>query len=114
MSIGLRDTRIRLYAYSDAGSDGLAVPTYTYQRTVWGRKEPPTGREAPVGERLEQTVEAVVVLSDRVAVPPRALVKVGGQCYKAMAVLPRRLGAEQELRCVTADAAAFTIVGDPA
>jgi hypothetical protein len=114
MSISMRDTRVRLYSYSDAGSGGDILPTYTFVEERWGRVEAPSGRASAVAGQQENTIDAVIALPRGAQASRNGLAKVGTQYYKITALLDRRLANETQLLTVFADDATFTIVDSAA
>jgi len=110
VSISLRDTRVRLYAYSDAGSAGDILPTYTFVEERWGRVEAPTGRASAVAGQQENTIDAVIALPRNAQASRNGLAKAGTQFYKITALLDRRLANETQLLAVFADDATFTVI----
>ena len=110
MSISLRDTRVRLYAYSDAGASGDILPTYTFVEERWGRVEAPTGRASAVAGQQENTIDAVIALPRNAQASRNGLAKAGTQFYKITALLDRRMANETQLLAVFADDATFKVV----
>lgn len=110
----MRDTRVRLYAYSDAGGAGDILPTYTFVEERWGRVEAPSGRAAAVAGQQENTIDAVIALPRGAQASRNGLAKAGTQYYKVTALLDRRLANETQLLAVFADDATFTIVDSTA
>lgn len=113
MSVSLRDQRVRCYAYSDAGTDGDAVPTYTFTEERWGRVAAPTGRETTAGAQAEHVADAVIALPRDAQLTPNGACRVDGQFYKVTAILDRRRPNELQVLAVIADDAAYTIVEGP-
>lgn len=115
MSTGLRDTRIRIYSYSDVGSGGFVSETYTYVAERWGRVEAPGGRESTISAQAGHTVDAVIALGPDALVTRDGAVKDmrTGQFYKVTAVMPRRMVNEIEVFGTYIDDASFTVAGEP-
>lgn len=118
MSASFRTTRASLYAYSDAGSNGLAVPTYTRVTSAapdgawWASLAMPTGRDVAIAAQAERVVDAVIGFAAEAPVTATGLVKIDGQLYRITALLPRVNGtAEWQCHAVRADQAQYTLVG---
>ena len=103
VSVGLRDQRVRIYTYSDAGSDGFAASRYTFSVERWGRFELPSGREQTLAGKADKQLDGVVAFADEVAVTIHDLLVVSEVQYKVVAVLPRRMMREIICHCVLAD-----------
>lgn len=103
MSAGLRNQRIRIYAYSDNGADGVPSALYTFTAERWGRLIDRAGRESRVGGQAEQVTDAVIVLSDEAVLDGNALLKVGSDCYSVRALSARPLAREIHAICQRAD-----------
>lgn len=110
----MRDTRVRLYSYSDAGTNGDILPTYTFVEERWGRVEAPSGRASAVAGQQENTIDAVIALPRGAQASRNGLAKAGTQYYKITALLDRRLANEVQLLTVFADDATFTVVDSAA
>jgi hypothetical protein len=112
MSIATRDQRVRLYTYSDAGSNGIVSSTYTFSVERWARKESPTGREVLLAEASQYKTDAVFTFGDEVAVPSRGLLKHGDTYYEVRGILPRRATREIHVLSETIDVAqsGYTVV----
>jgi hypothetical protein len=115
MTTGLRDTRIRIYSYSDVGSGGYVSSSYAYVAERWGRVEAPGGREATIAGQAGHVVDAVIALGGDATVTPDGLLKDmrTGKYYRVTAVLPRRLVNEVEVYGTNIDDASFTLTGEP-
>jgi hypothetical protein len=105
VSVGLRDRRVRLYAYRDANAavpGGYMETQYTFTEERWARLEPPTGREKTLGERAGKEIDGVLALAAEANVDPRGAVKDvrTGDVYRILATLPRRLAHEIQLLLV--------------
>jgi hypothetical protein len=68
-AIGLRDQRLRLYARSNSGTDGVVRPVFTFTAEYWGRLDDSAAAVRLAQERLQLKVDAVAEFSDEVAPP---------------------------------------------
>lgn len=118
MSAAQRTKRAALYAYSDSGSNGLAVPTYTKTPSSatdgcwWASRAVPSGRDVAIAAQAERVVDAVLGFAAEAPVTATGLVQIDGQLYRITALLPRVNGtAEWQCHAVRADQAQYTLVG---
>lgn len=105
MSIGLRNQRAHLYAYSNVGGRWQET---RYTRVPnpgaadgawWTRKEPVSARESQIAEQQEHRVDVVFAFADEVPVGAAGLttdgvIKHGGTFYKINGLKPARLARE--------------------
>lgn len=105
MTISQRDTPIELLAYTGGATAGWKTDTWAVAGTVWGRLEQPSGLERfAEGNLQEEQIDAVVAIDDSTVLPdPNGLVRVGGEVFKILAVLPRRRLRERHLPLRKAD-----------
>lgn len=120
MSIGLRDQRVRVYGYSDSGDEGRAGETYPYLDEFWGRVTSPSGREATIAAQAEETLDALVFLSDEIIdelpdgkFPVDGLLSIGPTFYKVLSIFPARMTREIGVRVSFAESASYAITGAP-
>jgi hypothetical protein len=78
VSIGLRNTIVDLYAYSDSGTNGKPVDTWTKVGSYWGRQMDWRGRNAGVQQAPDEVVTSVIALGDDAPVTHRNVLQVGG------------------------------------
>ncbi len=68
-AIGLRDQRVRTYAKSDQGTDGVVRPVFTFANEYWGRIDESAAAVRFAQEKLQLKVDALAEFSDDVAIP---------------------------------------------
>lgn len=90
MSASGRDRRVKVYAYGDAGSNGIVKPAYTLLHERWASRGTPSGREAMVAGDASHRVDAVFGFDDHVTVPVDGLLLDGTEQFLVRAVLERR------------------------
>lgn len=114
MSESLRDERVKLYTFSDAGTGGRVAPTYAYALSCWGRQAIPGSREATIASQASQSVDAIFVLPERVTVDDDGAIRgQNGTLYKITGVQPVRNTSslsEQIVTAVYADEMSLTVV----
>ena len=108
MSAGLRNQRVKIYAYTDNGADGVPSALYTFTAERWGRLISAAGRELRVGGKAEQLADAIIVLSDEAVFDGNALLQVGGVNYLVRATSALPFTREVEAICQLADDDVFT------
>lgn len=108
---GLLNQRATLFQYTVAtGTNNVPVERYTEYGKRWCRLEPPSGREVTIGEREGHQISAVLMFRQDVPVGARWLVRVGGEVYRVLAVLPRRMQGLVHILAAWADTEAQTLV----
>lgn len=70
VSEAFRDQRVKVYGYSDVGTDGRANPVYSGTETYWASMGAPNGREATIAGQANQRVDAVFMFSGEAVIPP--------------------------------------------
>lgn len=110
MSASLRNQRLRLYAYSNAGTNGVPDERYTFTAERWGRLTPLGAKQFTVGEQAEHTVNATAEFADEVAVPDNGLLTYNGATYFIRGVLPRPITRSIDVLCEFCDDATPTLV----
>jgi hypothetical protein len=95
VSVGLRNQRVRIYTYSDAGSDGFMTSTYTFSIERWGRFEVPSATESTLGGKADQKLNGQVALHKEAIVGIHDLLIVDDVQYKVVGIKPRA----QEIVC---------------
>jgi hypothetical protein len=116
MSIGMRNERVRIFTYSNTGSDGFMASTYTYVAERWARKELPSGREITVAAQAEHKVDAVFEFAAEVTVTRNGLLKHDGDLYFVRSALKRKgLGGQPVIQVMAeyADKSNVTVTGEP-
>lgn len=91
--------RVRLYSFSDTGTNGVPNETYTFSAERWGRRTFVRGRQVSVGMQSEGQADAVVELGDEVEVPVNGLLKVEGEAFFIREILARPLTRSQVAVC---------------
>lgn len=108
---GLLDQRATLFAYTvDTDPIGVPVERFTEWGSRWCRLEPPTGRELTLGQRETHRVEGVLVFRADIPIDAKWLARVGGNVYRILAVLPRRMQGLQHVLVAFADDDGATLV----
>ena len=105
MPLSARTRRLRLYSYTDTGSDGRREQTFVKQANSsaddgdwWGSLVAPGGREVNIAAQKGYSVDAVIGLGPAAPVTSVGLVKdvATGAIYKVTAVLPRDIGRDEQ------------------
>jgi len=117
VSVSLRNRRAALYAYSDAGANGLVSPAYTKTPSAasdgnwWASRGVPTGREALVAQQAALVADSVWGFDAGAPVTAPGLIVdvLTGTAFKITAILPRDLSrSEVQVLAVTSTDAKYT------
>lgn len=74
-AVGLRDQRLRIYAASDVGMDGITRTVYTYTRTWWARLDESSATVRAMAVQLAMQLDAVAQFADEAVVPVASVLK---------------------------------------
>ena len=96
-----RTERVRLYTYSDAGTDGVVTPTHTFVEEVWASFQPQSGQEGTTGEAAQHRRSAVFGFHERVTVDDDMVLTINGEPYKVTSVTDPRTFVDGMVREVT-------------
>lgn len=96
MSISRRTQYLGIYAYSDTGTEGVPVDTWTFQEAAWGRVDDTKGQQVQHGGVTESRVDAVIQFDEYADIPANCIVVDGSSidaatAYHVRAVTPRQL-----------------------
>ena len=108
-----RTDRVRLYAYSDAGSDGVVNPTHTFVEEVWASFQPRSGPEGTTGEAAQHQRAAVFGFHERISVNDDMVLTINGEPYKVTSIADPRTFVDGMLREVigqSVDKAQYNLV----
>lgn len=120
MPLSMRNRRVALYDYSDAGSGGLVAHTYTKHVSAaadgnwWASRSVPTGRESLKAMQSEHTADALFGFGPEAPIAADGALKdiLTGETFRIEAILPRdNTQAEQQVLAVFNTDAVFTEVG---
>lgn len=112
MSASLCDQRVRIFTYSDTGTNGEPDSTYTFAAERWGRLEAAAAREGTTGAQAQHQAEVVVLFADEVTVTRDGALKVAGRFYKIDSIEPRRTTRELQVTATWVDDETLHVV-DP-
>ncbi len=102
--ISERTDRVRIYEYSDAGTDGVVNPTHTFVEEVWASFRAQSGREGTTREVAQHESGAVFGFHERVSVNDKMVLTINGELYKVTAVSDPRTFVDAMLREVIGQA----------
>ena len=108
-----RTDRVRLYSYSDEGSDGVVGSQYTFVAEVWAQFTPDRAVERSSGEAATHERQATFGFHERVSVGHDMLITINGEAYRVNGISDPRTYVDGMLRLVTAvwvDRAELTLV----
>jgi hypothetical protein len=111
--ISARDTRVRIYSYSDAGTNGVVASTYTFVREVWGRFAPMSANERSVAEAASHERRATFGFQDGIPLDEHMLLVAHGDAYKVHGIPHPGTyapGMEREVEAIWVDKASITLV----
>ncbi len=111
--ISERSDRVRLYSYSDGGSDGVVNPQHTFVEEVWASFQPRPGSEGTTGEAAQHQRTAVFGFHERVSVDDDMVMTINGEPYKVTSIADPRTFVDGMLREVmgqSVDKAQYNLV----
>jgi SPP1 family predicted phage head-tail adaptor len=111
--IDKRTDRVRLYSYSDGGSDGVVTPTHTFVEEVWASFRPQSGQEGTTGEAAQHQRSAVFGFHERTSVNDDMVLTINGEPYKVTSIADPRTFVDGMLREVmgqSVDKAQYNLV----
>ena len=97
-----RTDRVRLYSYSDAGSDGVVDSRYTFVAEVWARFEPARAVARTRGEAATHERRATFGFHERVSVDKDMVITINSEAYKVVGIPDPRAYVDGMLRLVSA------------
>ena len=97
MSVSSRRQRVRIYSYSNVGSEGEVGSAYTFVAERWGHVMPTGGRESTGFGTTGHSIDAIILLPDDVTVTDDGLLAHGDDRYFVRSVIPRRKRRELEV-----------------
>lgn len=97
-----RTDRVRLYSYSDAGSDGVVDSRYTFVAEVWAQFSPDRAIERTSGEAATHERRATFGFHERITVGNDMVVTINGEAYKVDGIPDPRTYVDGMLRLVSA------------
>ncbi len=83
---GLRDRRVRIYGYSNAGGDGFASAAYTFRQERWASVSQVVSQKAVVGTAPETRTDVVMDFDPSVDVRQNDLLDDGADRYFARGI----------------------------
>lgn len=110
MSASLRNQRIRIYRYSDVGTNGVPDERYTFLAERWGRLTALGTKQVTIGGQAEHTVNAIAEFGDEVSVPQNGLLTLGTATYFVRGVVERPAVRAIEVLCEFCDDATPALV----
>jgi len=108
-----RTDRVRLYSYSDGGSDGVVDSKYTFVAEVWAQFTPERAFERSSGEAATHERRATFGFHERVSVGKDMVMTINDEAYKVTGIPDPRAYVDGMLRMVNAvwvDRANLTMV----
>lgn len=108
-----RTNRVRLYGYSDAGSNGVVDSKYTFVKEVWAQFTPDRAVERSSGEAATHERRAIFGFHEQVSVDKDMVITINSAAYKVDGIPDPRTYVDKMLRLVTAvwvDRANLTLV----
>lgn len=100
MSVSRRDRLLGVYAYSDTGTDGVPVDTWTLTAAWWGRIDDKRGMQRTVGGSPDVQIDSVIQFADEAIIPANCVIVDGGSfnasaAYHVRSVFQKRLSRVQ-------------------
>lgn len=111
--VQLRNDRVRIYGYSDEGSDGVVDSRYTFVKEVWAQFIPERADARIEGEAVTRERRATFGFHEQVSVSDNMVLTVNGEAYRIDGVPDPRTYAREMLRYASAvwvDRANLTLV----
>jgi len=108
-----RTDRVRLYSYSDDGSDGVVDSRYTFVAEVWAQFTPDRAIERSSGEAATHENHATFGFHEQVSVGKDMVITINDEAYKVAGIPDPRTYVAGMLRLVSAvwvDRANLTMV----
>ena len=97
-----RTDRVRLYSYSDEGSDGVVDSQYTFVAEVWAQFIPARAIELSSGEAATHESRATFGFHERVSVDKDMVITINSEAYKVVGIPDPRAYVDGMLRMVNA------------
>lgn len=97
-----RTDRVRLYSYSDEGSDGVVDSRYTFVEEVWARFKPERASERTDGEAATHERRATFEFHERVSVDEDMVITINDAAYRVHGIPDPRTYVDGMLRLVNA------------
>jgi SPP1 family predicted phage head-tail adaptor len=97
-----RTDRVRLYSYSDAGSDGVVDSQYTFVDEVWAQFKPDRASERTSSEAATHERRATFGFHERVSVDNDMVITINGEAYRVDGIPDPRTYVDGMLRLVSA------------
>ncbi|HTE48259.1 MAG TPA: hypothetical protein VK636_23640 [Gemmatimonadaceae bacterium] len=91
MSISRRTRYLGIYSYSDTGTEGVPVDTWTFDAAHWGRVDDVRGKQVLRAGGAEVQVDAELEFSDEAVIPANCIVVDGTRVDAATAYHVRYL-----------------------
>ncbi len=85
-AIPTRRHRVRLYTWSDAGSDGVLGETYTFREEVWADFKPLSASERTQGEAETHERRGRFTFHERTTVNPTDMVQINSENYRVQGI----------------------------
>lgn len=113
--IGVRRHRVRVYTYSDTGSDGFVNEVYNFAAEYWASFRPQIApvRETTVAAAAQHQREVVFGFDESVTISEHSVIKLEGQTYRVTGVpdpLTHTDNHTREVHAIWVDQEQFNLV----